>query len=120
MPAGRPTTFTEELQQEAWQYIDDYASHDHVIPSLVGLCAVIKRAKSTIYDWAKRDDNEFSDILEAINEKQQLILVGKGLTGDFNSNIAKLVLGKHGFHDKQDIAGSMTLTHDQWIESLEE
>lgn len=117
---GRPTSFTDELQEEAWQYIEDYQSHGHEIPSLVGLCKVIKRAKSTIYDWAKRDDNDFSDILEAINEAQQLVLINKGLTGDFNSNIAKLVLGKHGFHDKQDIAGSVQITHDQWIEQLED
>jgi len=25
-----------------------------------------------------------------------------GLSGEFNSNIAKLALGKHGYHDKQD------------------
>ena len=26
-----------------------------------------------------------------------------GLKGDFNSTITKLVLGKHGYHDKQDV-----------------
>jgi hypothetical protein len=118
---GRPTTFGSGVQEDAWAYIDNFNTvHGHQIPSVVGLCKVIKRAKSTIYDWAKRDDNEFSDILEAINEAQQLELINKGLSGDFNSNIAKLVLGKHGFHDKQDVSGSLAISHDQWIDQLED
>jgi hypothetical protein len=34
---------------------------------------------------------------------QERILVSKGLKGEFNSNIAKLALGKHGYTDKQDV-----------------
>ena len=34
---------------------------------------------------------------------QRLVLLNKGLTGEFNSNITKLVLGKHGFHDKREV-----------------
>jgi hypothetical protein len=33
---------------------------------------------------------------------QQKTLVNKGLNNTFNSAITKLVLGKHGFHDKMD------------------
>ena len=28
------------------------------------------------------------------------MLVGNGITGTYNSNITKLVLGKHGYHDR--------------------
>ncbi|WP_415843310.1 terminase small subunit [Xenorhabdus thuongxuanensis] len=30
-------------------------------------------------------------------------LINKGLTGDFNSTIAKMMLTKHGYSDKQEI-----------------
>lgn len=98
----RPVTFTDELQQKAWEYVDNYAEHGHAFPSVVGLCDIIKRAKSTIYDWADRDDNQFSDILEAIKEKQELVTFNKSMIGEYNPTIAKLLLGKHGYHDKQD------------------
>ena len=36
-------------------------------------------------------------------KKQEKDLINKGLTGDFNSTITKLILTKHGYSDKQDI-----------------
>ncbi len=102
MGAGRKVTFTDAMQARAWAYVDNYADHDHAVPSVVGLCKVINVAKSTIYDWCKRDDNQFSDILDAIKENQELVTFNKALTGEYNSSIAKLLLGKHGYHDKVD------------------
>jgi hypothetical protein len=103
-PSGRPVEFTDELQEQAWAYIDEYKTkHGHEFPSVVGLCAVINRGKSTIYDWAARDDNQFSDILAAIKERGELVLLNGSLRGDLNSNIAKLVLGKHGYHERQEV-----------------
>ena len=109
--AGRPVTFTKALQESAWKYIDEYQDHGHAVPSVVGLCAVIKRARSTIYDWAQRNDNEFSDILEAINEKQELVTVNGALKGELNPMISKLLLGKHGYHDRQDVDVKHTPDH---------
>lgn len=100
---ARSTECTPEVIQQAKDYVENYQSeHEHVIPSVVGLCGVINRSRSTVYRWADEDGNAFRDILEEINEKQQQVLLHKGLTGDFNSAITKLVLGKHGYHDKQD------------------
>ena len=54
-------------------------------------------------DWKNDPEKpEFSRILDKIMAKQQQVLINKGLTNEFNSNITKLVLGKHGFHDKVD------------------
>jgi hypothetical protein len=99
---GRPVEFNQGIVDQAREYIEDYASHGHAIPSVVGLCSVLNRARSTLYKWAEDESTGFSDILEAINEKQQLVLLSKGLTDEFNASITKLVLGKHGYHDKQD------------------
>jgi hypothetical protein len=99
----RPVEWSPEVLEQAKAYLNDYdTTHSHSIPSVVGLCQVINRARSTVYKWAKEEDKGFSDILEAINEKQQMVLLSKGLTGDFNAQITKLVLGKHGYHDRQE------------------
>lgn len=102
MALGRPTTYTPEVVEAAWLYIDTYEEHGHNIPSVAGLCQVIKRSRSIVYDWAKDPEKEFSDILDALLEKQEQKLVDNGLSGAFNSTITKLILTKHGYSDKQD------------------
>jgi dimeric dUTPase (all-alpha-NTP-PPase superfamily) len=101
MPAGRPTHLTEEILEQAREYLDNYDSkHSHTIPSVVGLCTVIKRSRSTVYGWAEDKESEIADILEQINEKQHMVLLSKGLNDEFNASITKLVLGKHGYHEQ--------------------
>ena len=102
-PVGRPTKYTPELVHEARLYITGYEEHGHMIPSIAGLSIVLNITRKTIYEWEKEDDKtEFCDILTKIMANQELVLTNKGLSGDFNSNITKLVLGKHGYHDKSD------------------
>lgn len=102
MPAGRPTDYTDEIARQAWEYVEKFEEHGHAVPSVVGLCKVINRARSTIYQWAEDKENQFADILQAINENQELVTFNKALKGDYNATIAKLLLGKHGYHDKSD------------------
>lgn len=99
---ARSSELTDEIIQEAKNYAINFADHGHAIPSVVGLCSVINRSRSTIYRWAEIEGGGFRDILDEINERQELELLNKGLRDDFNSNITKLVLGKHGYHDKSD------------------
>ena len=71
-----------------------------------GLARVIGISRQTIYSWSEEAGKKpFSDILEQIQEEQMRVLVNKGLSGEFNSNITKLVLGKHGLSDKKELAG---------------
>ncbi len=103
MPGGRPTEYDEDVLVKAKAYLEgwDKGEKPDVIPSVEGLAFHIDRARSTIYEWAKSDDKkEFSDTLEKINELQKRVLLNNGLTGDFNSNIAKLALGNHGMSEK--------------------
>lgn len=99
---GRPTKYCDEIIQQARDYITDYAKHGHIIPSVVGMAVVLKVSKSTLYDWAGQEGNDFSDILDECMDHQEVKLFNGGLSGDFNASIAKLALGKHGYHDKQD------------------
>lgn len=104
---GRPTEYNPEIVQAARDYLVDYKEkHGHSIPSVVGLCKIISRGKSTIYDWANSEHasyhEEFSDIVAQINEYQEFDLVDGGLTNEFNPTIAKLLLHKHGHSDKAE------------------
>lgn len=107
MTGGRPTKYNQEIIDAADYYLENFAENDDVIPSIEGLSEHLNIARSTIYDWQKQEGKEeFSDILEKILAKQARILINSGLRGDFNSAIAKLALGKHGYHDRQDITSS--------------
>lgn len=113
MPAGRPSIYTPELVQSAWNYVNDCPD---AIPSIEGLCDAINIARATAYDWAKQDDKEFSDILDALMRKQAKMLINKGLENEWNSTIAKLILTKHGYSDKMETEHSGKLDLGQLSE----
>lgn len=100
---GRPTKCTPEAIQTSIDYMSEYHSkYNHAIPSIVGLAVVLKVGKSTLYDWIKDKRNGFPDIAEDLLDHQHLALTNGGLFGDFNASIAKLILTKHGYSDKQE------------------
>lgn len=103
MPAGRPSEYNDEILAIANAYLDDFETkHDHAIPSVAGLAKVLKKNRDTLYQWAKEEDKKaFSDILRQIVSEQEFTLLNKGLNGEFNPAITKLVLGKHGYSEKQ-------------------
>ncbi len=99
---ARPTKYSKEMVEKAYEYIRDYEQYGHMIPSIEGLAIVLDLHRDTLYDWSKQESKEFSDILGKLLQMQQLKLIDGGLSNKFNSAITKLVLGKHGFHDKMD------------------
>lgn len=104
MAGGRPTTYTEEMLADAYDYIENYKDNDELIPTVVGLCRHIGRSKSSVYGWAQDPDKqEFLDILNTIEENQHIGLVNGGLSNRFNSAITKMMMTKHGYSDKQEI-----------------
>jgi hypothetical protein len=65
------------------------------------LALVLGLSRETLRLWSKDEDKkEFFGILDCINQKQECVLLDGGLDGTFNSAITKLVLGKHGYHDR--------------------
>ena len=121
---ARPTKYNDGILAQAVDYLYRYGEEpfNDVFPSVVGLACALKIHKSTLYDWAGQEDKaEFSDILGQINQMQEKVLLSKGLTGDFNSAITKLVLGKHGYHEKQQTehSGGIHLTTEQWLDELD-
>lgn len=107
---GRPTDYTPELVAKAKSYLAiEFDLLGHSVPSVAGLSVHLGKSRSTLYAWAKEaDKKEFSDILEAILAKQEQISLAKGLNGEFNSTIVKLLLGKHGYSDKAETQSTVT------------
>lgn len=107
---ARPTKYTEELIHEAYNYLENHLDYDDLVPSVVGLACALDVSRSTLYAWAEVHE-EFSYILDKVNEKQERKLLSGGLGGGFNSNIVKLMLGKHGYSDKQEhsLTGDITI-----------
>lgn len=102
MAAGRPTHYSDEIARKSREYLNVYEELGHAVPSVAGLSLYIERARSTIYDWAKDPEKEISDILDNINATQEEVAMTKGLKGDYNATLVKLLLGKHGYHEKVD------------------
>lgn len=102
---ARPTKLTPDLMALAERYPDNFMEYEHAIPSVVGLTRVLNVARSTLYRWGEENE-EFQDILDAIQDNQEFALLDMGLKGLYNANITKLALGKHGYHDKQDLGGT--------------
>lgn len=101
---GRPTDYSTEILDKTKDYLANYEDYGDAIPSIAGLAVELKVSRDTIYEWRKHEDKkEFSDILQDILSSQERILISKGLKGEFNSNITKLALGKHGYTEKQDV-----------------
>ena len=103
MPAGRPTKYNGEVLKVTKEYIDNYATHGDMMPSVAGLAVLLGIRRETLHVWAKEEGKEiFSNMLGDLQAKQEQVLFNNGLNGTFNSTITKLALTKHGYHDKVD------------------
>jgi hypothetical protein len=71
------------------------------LPTIEGLAVYLEVRRSTIYDWKEKYE-EFSDIIERLQSIQAEKLLNNGLSGDYNSTIAKVLLTKHGYIEKQE------------------
>ena len=98
--AGQPTKYNDEVLAKAMGYLEDCPD---TIPSAVGLAVHLKVARKTLYNWAAMEGNtEFSGLMNLVNDAQHHQALNKGLSGDYNSAITKLVLANHGYHEKQE------------------
>ena len=103
--AGRPTTYTDEVVELAYGYINECPDAVH---SVVGLAIHIGRAKSTVYKWAEEGEtdeakSEFSDIVKCVNELAERKLINGSLTNELNASIAKMMLSKYGHVEIKEV-----------------
>lgn len=119
---ARPTIYSDEIIAQTKAYLEscEDTTEDIVsgqsekgftaykqkvtvkLPSIEGLAYAIKVHKDTIYEWEKIHD-EFSDLINDLRAKQAERLINNGLSGDYNAYIAKALLAKHGYADRQEI-----------------
>ena len=111
---ARPIEYTTRHTELAIEYLDSckdsYTERDKLkvkLPSIEWLARHFQKEnipvhRSTIYEW-KETYPEFSDILEAILSEQAERLINSSISWEYNSNIAKLLMGKHWYSDKQEI-----------------
>ncbi len=110
---ARPTEYSKDVVNDATAYLECFnveqseregLTNQEVIPSIVGLCRYINRARSTVYKWIGEEGKEpFSDIVSAIGETQEIRLLSGGLSGGYNPMITKLILSKHGYAEKTEV-----------------
>ena len=104
---ARPTKYNKAILEKANKYLKAWKDEGDMIPSIEGLSDYIKIARSTIYDWSEDENKaEFSDMLDELQSLQARTLINNGLSGEFNSNITKLVLTKHNYSDKRELTGA--------------
>ena len=112
MPAGRPTEYNyEELQPLVREYLLECVDTDEDrenkikknvrIPTIEGLCLKLKISKDTLYAWENKH-KEFSYDIDEVRQRQAERLLNKGLSGDYNPTIAKVLLTKHGYREGID------------------
>ena len=109
---GRPSKLAESIEKAKEYLMGGYEAVGDVVPSVADLACYLGISRSTAQEYAK-DNVEFSGTLEAIKTLQENKLINKGLVGDFNPTITKLMLANHGYSDKAEIDnkssdGSMT------------
>ena len=101
---GRPTKCNDDLIKKALHYVDNFGDYGDTVPSIEALAMELEVHRSTLYDWANIEGHAFTDILERCNQKQARTLFNGSLRGDMNANIAKLMLGKQGYSEKNETA----------------
>lgn len=104
MPAGRPSGYSEEILTKTQEYLDG-CIEENTLPSIARLSRYLLVSRATIYEW-KKDHPEFSDILEDVLSEQEAKALEKGLNGEWNPTIVKLLLGKHGYSEKKELSGA--------------
>lgn len=108
MTAGRPTDYSEEMLTKTREYIDSAEDVEigvkHIkvnLPTIEGLALFLGVNKTTIYEWEQVHE-EFSHDTGRLRAKQAKELVNKGLSGDYNPTIAKVLLSRHGYREGID------------------
>lgn len=99
---GRPSKFAESLVKAKEYLMGGYETVGDVVPSVAGLACYLGVSRKTVYEWVK-ESTELSDTLEGILAMQENKLINKGLNGDFNPTITKLMLANHGYSEKQEV-----------------
>lgn len=112
---GRPTDYELSIIDRVYEYLEQSKDTSEILgdkrlivvnhvnlPSIEGLALYLEINKDTIYEWEKIH-KEFSDVIMRVRNEQAKRLINCGLAGSYNPQIAKVLLTKHGYIDRQDV-----------------
>lgn len=99
MPFGRPTKCTRKVIKKAYHYLENFDEYGDNFPSMEGLSYELDVDLSTLKNWKKDKENEFSYILARLKTKQCRTLLHQS-GGTIPLSIGKLVLCNHGYYEK--------------------
>lgn len=72
------------------------------LPTIIGFSVFLGFSEKTLYNWANLYP-EFKEALKKIKNEQKQRLIDSGLSGQYNSTIAKLILSSnHGMKERVD------------------
>lgn len=72
------------------------------LPTIVGFALYLGVVEKTLHNWAN-EYPEFRVALDKIKSEQRQRLINSGLSGEYNSTIAKLILSSnHGMRERVD------------------
>ena len=105
MGAGRPTKYTEELLEKAYDYLENWRSYGDAIPMACGLADHLGIHRDTMYEWCKHEDKcQFSDIVKTVATKQERVLINGLLSGEMNPQTGnKILSARHDYKDTSQI-----------------
>lgn len=95
---GRPVEYTEDVPNKVGEYVD-YCFENKELPTRAGLAVYIGISKQTLFTWEDKN-KQLLDSLKKMDALQENEVWQKALKGEYNSNIAKLLLFNHGYSDK--------------------
>jgi len=119
---ARPCEYKDEYVEKAKEYLEQCQDEEYQLtkssggnvetwenkikvklPTIEGFSRFLGVAVSSLYEWEKKFP-EFSKALGEIKTEQKERLLDKGLSGHYNSTIAKLILSSnHGMTERQDV-----------------
>lgn len=114
---GRPTKYDDSMINKIKEYVEKCIS-ENKLPTRAGLANFIVVTKQTLINWGK-ENKQFLDALQIFDELQEDQVWDKALKGEYNSNIAKLLLHNHGYSDRVQADNTNTNLNMDMDESLD-
>jgi len=96
---GRPTLYKPDMPARLRGYIRDCPDK---LPSIPGFALTVGVCQNTIRNWATKH-SQFMAAYKELATAQHYVLLNKGVTGEYNSTITKLILSSnHGYKERLD------------------
>jgi hypothetical protein len=75
---------------------------NHAVPNIAGLAAYLGVGKAVIKAWCENDE-DIAGLVEAMQAKQEAMLISYGLRKAFDAKVVSLMLAKHGYSTQSTI-----------------